>query len=138
MGQEGARRASHAPVSKALRVGRSPCVGQLSDGMHLLPMKDEFGGRLSNIGGNCFLTHRIRHDLHDFFASNTAAVLAHLRATLDSSTIDRRMAGMGRATPLRAGELLLRLQPGMRAPSPRGSPLFDVAGVVAETALDAG
>lgn len=75
---------------------------------------------------------------HDLFPSNTAAVLSRLRATLDSSTIDRRMAGMGRATPLRAGELLLRLQSGMRVPSPSGSPLFDVAGVVAETALDAG
>lgn len=74
----------------------------------------------------------------DFLPSNTATVLAHLRATLDSTPIDRRMAGMGRATPLRAGELLLRLQPGTRAPSPSGSPLFDVAGVVAETALDAG
>ena len=73
---------------------------------------------------------------HDFRPSNTAAVLARLRATLDSSPIDRCMAGTVRATPLRAGELLLRLQPGMRAPSPSGGPLFDVAGVVAETALD--
>ena len=87
------------------------------------------------IGSMMTSTTIATNDLHP---SNTAAVLAHLRAMFDSSPVDRRMAGLGRATPLRAGELLLRLQPGMRAPSSSGGPSFDVAGVVAETALDAG
>ena len=74
---------------------------------------------------------------HEVFASRTATVLARLRASLDSTPIDRQAPEVGRAGHVRAGELLLRLHPGHRASGASGNASFVVSGVVVQAGADA-
>jgi NADPH:quinone reductase-like Zn-dependent oxidoreductase len=73
---------------------------------------------------------------HEVFALSTAAVLARLRGSLDSRPVGSQAADVGRTEHLRAGELLLRLHPGLRASAADGN-AFAVSGVVVQAGADA-